>query len=73
MLARRAGLDEARAPQDLQVARRVGEAQFGARRKLLDAALALGEVLQQLQPVSMAERLRHFGEAREDRLFRSAA
>ena len=73
VLAATLGIDEARAPKDLQVARRVGEGQIGPRGKLLDAAHALGEVLQQFQPVSVAERLRHLGEACKDRLFRSGA
>jgi hypothetical protein len=33
----------------------------------------LGEVLQQLKPVRMTERLRHFGEILIDRLFWSGA
>ena len=36
----------------------------------LDAALALRQVLQQLQPLRMAQRLRHVGELLVDRLLR---
>jgi hypothetical protein len=67
------GIDEARAPKDLQVARCVGEAQFGPRGKFLNATLALGDVLQQFKPVGVAERLGHFSQASKDRLLRSDA
>jgi len=66
-------IDEARAPKDLQVSRGVGEAQVGPRGKFLNAAHALGDVLQQFQPVGVAERLRHFSQSGKDRLFRSGA
>jgi hypothetical protein len=66
-------IDEARAPKDLKMSRRVGEAQIGPRGKFLDAAHALGDVLEQFQPVGVAERLGHFGEAGEYPLFRSGA
>jgi hypothetical protein len=55
------------------MSRRVGEAQIGPRGKFLDAAHALGDVLEQFQPVGVAERLGHFGEAGEYPLFRSGA
>ena len=63
------GIDEARTPKDLQVSRGVGEAQFGPRRKFLNAAHALGDVLQQFQPVGVTESLGHLGEAGQDHLF----
>ena len=54
--------------------RYVIDAGFGSRDpQLLNAALALGQMLQQLEPVRMTERLRHLGEAIIDRLFRSGA
>jgi hypothetical protein len=67
------GIDEARAPKDLQVAGRIRETQVGPRGKFLNAAHALGDVLQQLQSVGMAERLGHFSEASKDHLFWSGA
>ena len=67
------GLDETRAPQDLQVPRRVGERQMCPSRQLLDGANPLRKVLQELKPVSVAERLRHLGKVFIDRLFGSRA
>lgn len=67
------GLDEPRPSQDLQVARGVGKCQMRPRGQFLDAAYPLSEVLQQLKPMSVTERLRHSGEVLIDRLFRSGA
>ena len=47
----------------------VGECQMRAGRQLLDAAHPLGEVLQQLKPMRMAQCLRHLGEILIDRMF----
>jgi hypothetical protein len=67
------GLDQRGTPQDLEVARGVRECQRGARRNVLDAAPSLSQMLQQLQPMRMAERLRDLGQAGDDGLFRSRA
>ena len=67
------GLDEARAPKDLQMARRVGEAQVGPGREFLDAALALGEMLQQLEPVRDGRAPAPPRQGFVNRLFRSGA
>ena len=56
------GLDQARPSQNLQVARGVGERQMRPRRQLLDTAHPLREVLQQLEPMSVTERLGHSSE-----------
>jgi hypothetical protein len=53
------------------VSGRVGERQTGPRSKILDTALALAEMLQQLQAMSMAERLRDLRETSEYLLFRA--
>gem|GEM_PF-6778395 len=71
VLATTLRFDEARAPQYLQMPRRVGECQMCPSRQLLDGAYPLRKVLQQLKPVSMAERLRHLGKVFIDLLFRS--
>ena len=73
MLPATLGVDEARAPKDLQVARRVGEAQVGPRGKLFNAAHALGDVLQQFQPMGVAERVGHVSQGGKNRVFRSGA
>src|SRR5438874_5962735 len=59
MLAAPLRIDEARPPQDLQVARRVGKAQMGSGGELLDTALALGEVLEQVESVRVTKCLRY--------------
>jgi hypothetical protein len=51
------------------MAGRVGEGQARPRRQILDAALALPEVFEQLQAMRMAERLRDLREARKYVLF----
>jgi hypothetical protein len=66
-------LHQPRAPQQLQVSGRVGERQTGPHSKILDTALALAEMLQQLQAMSMAERLRDLRETSEYLLFRAQA
>jgi hypothetical protein len=73
MLSAALRVDKARTPQDLQVARGVGEAEARPRGKFFDAALALREVFQQFQPMRVTERLGHLSEAGEDRLFWSGA
>jgi hypothetical protein len=67
------GLDEAGPSEDLQVAGGVGKRQMRPSRQILDGPYALGKMLQELKPVSMTERLRHFSEVLVDRLFRSGA
>jgi hypothetical protein len=47
----------------LQVTGGVGERQSNAGCEVLNAALTLAQVFQQLQSVRMAECLRNFGEA----------
>ena len=49
--------------------RGVGNRQAGPLRQNFNAALALGELLQQFQPVGMAQRFRDRGELGEQRLF----
>ena len=71
VLAATLGLHEARTPEDLKVARRVGERQMRPSRQLLDGAYPLRKVFQEFKPVSMAERLRYLGKILIDRLFRS--
>jgi len=73
MFAATLGLDETRAPQDLQVPRRIREGQMCPSRQFLDGADPLRKVLQELKPVSMAKRLRYLGKVFIDRLFRSQA
>jgi hypothetical protein len=53
------------------VAGRVCECETGAPREVLDTALALTEMLQKLQTVRMAQRLRNPGKACKYRLFGS--
>jgi hypothetical protein len=69
MLAMSLRLDKSRASKNLEVARGVGKVEASPCRKSLDAAFALGEVLQQFQPVRMPESLSHFGKAGENCLF----
>jgi hypothetical protein len=66
-------LDQARAPEDLKVARGVGKRQMRPSGEFLDAAHPLREVLQQLKPMLVTERLRHSSEVLVNRLFRSGA
>jgi len=54
------------------VTRGVREAQLNPRGQILNAALALGKVLQDFQAVRMAKRTGHFRKALENRVFRSA-
>jgi len=61
------GFDETGAPQLLQMLRRIGDGQADPLRQHLDIALTLGELLQQLQTMSMRHRLGHRGEAGEQR------
>jgi len=73
VLAATLSLDETRAPEDLQMPRRIGERQMRPSRQLLDGAYPLRKVFQEFKPVSMAERLRYLGKILIDRLFRSRA
>ena len=57
---------EASPPEALKVARRVGNRKTGAHSQDFHAALTLAEVLQQLQPVGVADRLRDLRETGED-------
>jgi hypothetical protein len=57
---------ETRAPELLQVLRGVGDGDPRLRGERVDAALALRELLDQLEPVSVAERLRDRGQLGED-------
>ena len=61
----------ARAPHVLKMLRGVGDREAGLLREDLDAALALGELLQQFETMSMPESFRDGGELREQRLFRT--
>ena len=47
----------------------IGEGEVRTGRQILDAALALPEMFEQLQPMRMAERLRDLGEAGKYLLF----
>jgi len=51
------------------VSGRVGESQTGPSGEILDTALTLAEMLEQLQAMSMAERLRDLGKTGEYLLF----
>ena len=62
-----------RPPQLLQVLGRVRDRKAGPLRQDLDAPLALGEVLHQLEPMCVRQRLRDGGELREQRQLRAAA
>src|SRR5215475_8694825 len=57
------------APQMLQMLRGVGDRQPRFLRQILDAALALSELFQQLEAVRMAQGLRDGGEIAEQHLF----
>jgi hypothetical protein len=73
MLAAPFCLDEARAPQNLQVTRCVCEAEAGPSGKHFNAPLALSNMLDQFDPVGVTERLGYPGEAGEDLLLGSDA
>jgi hypothetical protein len=73
VLAATLGFHETRASQDLQVARGVGERQMCFGRQPFNRADSLREVLQQLKPVSVAERLRDCRKIFIDRFFWSRA
>lgn len=49
----------------------VGEGQIRAGRQVFDTALSLAEMLQELQAMRIAERLRDLGKAGKNRLFGS--
>jgi hypothetical protein len=50
------------------VARTIRERDPGAGREVIDAALALAEMLQQFKPMRVTERLRDLGKTGEDAL-----
>src|SRR5579871_1014608 len=68
-LAIAAPLDQCRAPQQLQMPRRISEGEACARREILDAALALSKLLEELEAMRMAECLRDLREAGENPVF----
>src|SRR6516165_1905120 len=72
-LALPAALDQPGAAKQLQVAGTVGERDPGAGREVFDAALTLREVLEQFEPMDVAERLRNLCEAGKDALFGTEA
>mgnify|MGYP006361817483 CR=1 FL=1 len=61
-LAAAIGIHQPRPAQDLQMPRSIGEGQAGPGGQILDAALALGEVLQQFKAVRMTKRLLREGQ-----------
>ena len=63
--------DEAGAPELLEVLRGVGDRQPDPLGQRLDAALALRQMLEQLEPVGMPQRPGDPGELGEDRLLRT--
>ena len=63
---------QAGAPHLLEMLRGVGDRQAGAIRQHLDAALALRQLLQQLEPMGMPERFRDGGKLGEQRQLRTA-
>ena len=65
--------DQPSAPQMLEMLRRIGHRQAGALGEDFDAALALGNLLQQFETVGMAKRLGDDGKLREQRLLRVLA
>jgi hypothetical protein len=69
MLAVPPRVDEAETAQDLQVAGGIGKGQFGTLGELLDAALPLPQLLEELQSMRVAERLCDLGESGEYGLF----
>jgi hypothetical protein len=73
MLAVAPSLHQPRPPQELQVSGRVGERQTGPRGEILHTARDLAEMLQQLEAMSVAERLRDLRETGEYLLFRAQA
>ena len=50
------GLDQPRVPQDLEVLRDVGHGHAGLRRELIHVAGALGQEVDELQPLVAGER-----------------
>ena len=67
------GCHKAGAPHVLEMLRGIGNRQTCALRQNLDAALALGDLFQQLKAMGMPERFRNNGELGEQRLFRTLA
>jgi hypothetical protein len=63
-------LDEARAGEDLQVLRRVGDALADLTRELIDRALALGEHIDDLRAPAVAKRPGHRREGVKERRLR---
>ena len=67
------GFDEARPPEDLQVARRVGELRCARADSSSTLRTPWARCSSSSSRWAMAERLSHFGQALIDRLFRSGA
>src|SRR5581483_6933173 len=65
-------LDQPRAAQHLEMGRGVGQAEGGFAGELLDAALALGEQVEQLEPMRAGERLADDGEFAEEPILERA-
>ena len=66
-------LDEGRAAKKLQMPGGIREGQAGPVGKVLDAALALAEMLEQFKAMRMPERPSDLGETGKDVLFRAPA
>jgi hypothetical protein len=62
-------VNEASAPQDLQVAGGIGKSQIGTRSEILYALLPLAQLVEKLEPMRVAERLGDLGESGEHGLF----
>ena len=68
-----APFDERGAAKQLQVARAIGERKAGPAGQVVDAALALSEMLQDFEAMGVSERLRDLREAGKYVLFRTHA
>ena len=72
-LAGAAALDKRSAAEKLQMPGCIGEGEARASRQILDAALALPEMLEQFEPMRMGKRVRDLGETCKNLLFRTHA
>ena len=61
------------AAEKLQMAGRIGEGEARPGRQILDATLALPEMLEQFEPVRMGKRVSDLRETRKNLLFRPGA
>src|SRR5215472_2046690 len=61
------------AAEKLQMAGLIGESEARPGRQILDAALALSEMLEQFEPVRMGKRVSDLRETRKNLLFRPSA